>query len=87
MPVISMFYGIIISMFAGSQVHNPPHFHAKFGEYNAVFSLDGELLNGDFPPKKIKMVQVWADIHHDELIADWEISRANSLPYKIEPLK
>lgn len=37
MPTISAFYGIVIQMFW--REHNPPHFHALYGEYEAVFDL------------------------------------------------
>ncbi len=30
MPEISLFFGIIIYMFPDD--HNPPHFHAKYGD-------------------------------------------------------
>ena len=40
MPTISMFYGIIIRMYYDD--HNPPHFHAFYGDYKAVFNFDGE---------------------------------------------
>lgn len=33
MPEISRFYGIIIAIYYNE--HNPPHFHAKYGEYIA----------------------------------------------------
>ena len=37
MPTISIFYGIVIQMFWRD--HNPPHFHALYGEHEAVFDL------------------------------------------------
>lgn len=40
MPTISMFYGIVIRMYYDD--HNPPHFHAFFGEYEAIFNFEGE---------------------------------------------
>ncbi|MDU3193191.1 MAG: DUF4160 domain-containing protein, partial [Finegoldia magna] len=36
-----MFYGIIIRMYNNGE-HNPPHFHATYQGYNAVFSMEGE---------------------------------------------
>lgn len=86
MPVISMFYGIIIRMFFDD--HNPPHFHAEYQGKKAVFDLEGNVLqSGDFPKSKIKYVQTWAEIHHEELIANWEISKTEGEIYKIDPLK
>ncbi len=51
MPEISRFLGIIIKMFI--KEHNPPHFHAFYGEYAAVFSIEtGQMIQGDLPAKK-----------------------------------
>ena len=86
MPVISMFYGIMIMMF-NNREHNPPHFHAKFGEHIAVFTLDGEMTEGEMPLKQKKLIAAWAEIHHDELAADWELAIHQEAVYKIEPLR
>jgi hypothetical protein len=85
MPTISMFYGVLIQMFFNE--HNPPHFHAVYGEYKALFSLEGKLLEGKFPKEQIKLVQAWVIIHKDELKADWKLSENGESLYKIEPLK
>ena len=47
MPTISMFYGVIIRMYYDD--HNPPHFHAFYGDYKAIFNFDGEILEGTMP--------------------------------------
>lgn len=51
MPVISMFYGLIIRMFFfDARQHHVPHIHAEYGEMNAVFGIeDGEILAGELP--------------------------------------
>lgn len=47
MPTISRFYGIVITMNFVMKEHNPPHIHAKYGEYNASFIIsNGEILDG-----------------------------------------
>ena len=49
MPEIARFYGIIIKLFFGD--HPPPHFHAVYGEYNALFNIETlEMIEGDLPP-------------------------------------
>lgn len=86
MPLISMFYGIIIRMYNNNE-HNPPHFHAYYGDYEAVFSLDGEIISGEFPRKQTRLVQAWVEVHSDELAANWVLA-VNSEPiFRIEPLK
>ena len=54
MPAISMFLGIIITMYNTNE-HNPPHFHASYQGYHAVFDMEGELTEGDMPKKTKKI--------------------------------
>ena len=85
MPTISMFYGIIIRMYNNGE-HNPPHFHAEYQGHRAVFDMDGELMEGAMPKRQIKMIVAWAEIHHDELLANWELAITEQPLYKIAPL-
>lgn len=89
MPVISMFYGIIISMyFIDSKQHNAPHIHAKYQGNEVVVSVpDGEVLEGSLPSSKMKLVTAWIEIHQDDLMADWELAVSGQHPYKIDPLR
>jgi hypothetical protein len=88
MPIISMFYGIIIRMYLiDNQHHNIPHFHAKYAEFEASIRIeDGEMLAGELPRKQLRLVQAWTELHQDELQADWELAVAGENPYKITPL-
>lgn len=86
MPALCMFYGIIIRMYNNGE-HNLPHFHASYQGYNATFDLDGELRDGEMPKKQRKLISAWAEIHKDELIANWELAIAEQPLYKIEPLR
>jgi hypothetical protein len=88
MPIISMFYGIIIRMYMlDNRQHNLPHLHAKYAEFEASIGLgDGEILAGDLPHKQLRLVQAWIELHRDELLADWELAVSGENPYKIEPL-
>lgn len=89
MPVISMFFGIIVSMyFMDNKRHKMPHIHVKYQEDEAVFSIpNGELLEGSLPSSKQKLVSAWIEIHRDELVADWELVVTGQQPYRIEPLR
>ena len=89
MPVISMFYGIIIVIyFEDTGRHNEPHIHARYQGQSASFSLKTcEILAGSLPPKQSRMVQTWIDIHQDELLADWELAVNGDEPFRIDPLK
>jgi hypothetical protein len=88
MPIISMFYGIIIRMYLlDDRQHNLPHLHAKYAEFEASIGLgNGEILAGDLPHKQLRLVQAWIELHRDELMADWELAVSGENPYKIEPL-
>lgn len=88
MPIISMFYGIIIRMYLIDNQHrNLPHFHAKYAEFEASIRIeDGEILAGELPRKQLRLVQAWIELHRDELQADWELAAAGENPYKITPL-
>jgi hypothetical protein len=88
MPIISMFYGIIIRLYMiDNQHHNLPHIHAKYAEFEASIGIgDGEILAGDLPRKQLRLVQAWIELHRDELMADWELAVSGENPYKIEPL-
>ena len=89
MPVLSMFYGIIIRMFYyDNKQHSLPHIHIEYGEYKAVLSInDGNLIEGDFPKEKLKLVQAWAEIHKDELKANWKLAVEGQNIFKIDALK
>ena len=86
MPVVSMFFGIIIRMYNNGE-HNPPHFHASYQGCNAVFNMDGDLVEGDMPKRQQKLIAAWAELHRDELLANWELAITEQPLYKIVPLR
>jgi len=89
MAVISMFYGIIVSMyFFDNKKHHRPHIHVRYQGEEAVFSIpDGALLEGAIPRNKMKLVQAWIEIHQDELMADWELASQGEPIFTIDPLR
>jgi len=85
MPRISEFYGIIIEMYWSD--HNPPHFHAKYGEYRSEIEIRTlGILRGRLPAKATALVIEWAALHQAELLAQWERARNHEPLEKIEPL-
>ena len=88
MPALSMFYGIIVRMQSerGGR-HNKPHIHAIYGGNEIVVALDGEVLEGSFPTRQLKMLEGWMAIHEDELQANWQMLSAGEGYFKIEPLR
>ena len=89
MPTISMFYGILILMyFYDNKKHSRPHIHAEYGEYEASIAIDdGELLSGNLPLSKLKLVQAWIEIHREDLLVDWKLAVAGKPVFKIDPLR
>jgi hypothetical protein len=89
MPTISMFYGILISIFfKDNEQHNLPHVHARYQGMKASISIgDGLVLGGELPLKQLRMVQVWIDIHREELMADWDLAVNGDEPFRIAPLQ
>jgi len=89
MPIISMFYGIIVYMyFYDNKRHNMPHFHVEYAEHTAVVSIDdGVILEGALPGNKMKLVAAWAEIHREDLLADWKLAVHGQPTATIKPLE
>jgi hypothetical protein len=86
MPTISFFYGIAIQMFWND--HAPPHFHALYGEHEAVISIETlSVQRGSLPRRAMALVIEWAEEHRAELLEDWELCRSRMIPRKIDPLR
>lgn len=87
MPELSRFYGIIIRMFCEVGPHHSPHFHAYYGDDEAVYGLDPiELLVGRLPRRQARLVEAWAELRQPELLADWGRLQAGTEPLPIDPL-
>ncbi|MBC8198145.1 MAG: DUF4160 domain-containing protein [Candidatus Marinimicrobia bacterium] len=89
MAIISMFYGIVVSMYyIDNKKHHLPHIHVKYQGQEAVFSIpDGELIEGELKSNKMKLVQAWVEIHKEDLMADWDLAINGENVFKIDPLK
>ena len=90
MPVLSMFFGIIVRMYReqGGK-HNMPHIHAEYSGEEVVVALDGTVLEREknFPRNKLKMLEVWMDIHHEDLEANWKLLSNGEQFFRIDPRK
>jgi hypothetical protein len=70
MPIISLFFGIVIRMYFDD--HPPPHFHASYQGFEAFIRIDdGEVIHGSLPKKAARIVRQWALDHRNELMANW----------------
>ena len=71
-----------------SERHHAPHFHAYYGEHVGVFSIDGvSVFAGELPQKQRRLVEAWAELHHDELVADWNLLIERRPANRIAPLQ
>lgn len=67
--------------------HNPPYFLAEYQGQKGIFDLEGNKIKGRFNAKNAqKLIKEWAQLHHDELVENWNnIEQRRSLN-KIAPL-
>ena len=89
MPVISMFYGLIVYMYYNeNNQHKLPHIHVKYNDDEAVYAIPlGNLLEGSLPLNKQRLLKAWIEIHKEDLMADWQLAVNGSLLFTIDPLK
>jgi hypothetical protein len=89
MPRISQFFGILIYMYYND--HMPPHFHAKWGEYEAIILIfltiaAPKVLKGYLPKSQLDLVLKWTATHNKELMENWELARKGMALKQIAPL-
>lgn len=88
MPVISMFFGIVILMYnEPNGKHHRPHIHAEYAEFKVAIDFDGTVLSGRFPRKKATLVKAWLMLHREEFEADWFLALNGEKPFRIDPLR
>jgi hypothetical protein len=86
MPEVSRFLGIVIAMYYNE--HNPPHFHARYGEHKIEISIENlNVMAGKLPPRALGLVMEWASQHKIELLADWQLARQQAELKRIAPLE
>jgi len=67
--------------------HDPPHFHVRYGEHRATFSIDAlQVLEGQLPPRVVGLVAEWASLHRFELRRNWTLLATEGKFRRIEPL-
>ena len=88
MPIVSQFYGIIISMyFNDTDRHHLPHIHVQYAEYRCRVDFDGNILSGTIPNKQKKLIVAWIELRKEELITLWNMLQSGNGTFTIEPLK
>lgn len=86
MPVISRFFGIVVTM--NFNDHPPPHFHIRYGEHKALISIETlTVLRGQLPPRVLGLVVEWATQHRAELMQNWDLAMQQRPVQPIAPLE
>lgn len=85
MPVISVFFGIIIRMFYNE--HGVPHLHAEHQGQRATLTFDGQILAGSIQSTvALRLIREWSILHSAELEANWDRARRGEPLERIAPL-
>ena len=67
--------------------HGVPHFHATYAGETVVVAIGtGEVIAGSVPARALRLVQEWAELHHEELMQNWQRAREQAPLERIEPL-
>lgn len=85
MPELSRFLGIVIGMFYRG--HGVPHFHAVYGGHEISVEVETGRIHGQFPPRALKLVIEWRDLHETELLENWALAKAGQPLKSIAPLE
>ena len=79
MPEISRFLGIVITMYFDE--HNPPHFHVRYNEHQAVVEIQTlNLLAGKLPARVRGLIEEWAEQHQAQLLDMWNTKDFEKIP-------
>ena len=79
------FYGIYIWM--NFSDHQPPHFHAWYGDYKIIVNIKDGIVKGEMPGRALRMILEWLEDHRKELMVNWEKAQKGEPLDKIEPLR
>lgn len=83
MPEVARFHGIIIRMYYDDR--HQAHFHAYYGEYAALFSIEPPALyEGVMPRRQLNIILGWAEVHQQELMENWQRTKTQQPVLKIE---
>lgn len=86
MPRLSEFYGIVVYMYWKD--HQPPHFHAMYGEDEVLVRIDdATVLVGSLPRTAARLVKEWAELCRPELLSNWDRAQASTPLVPIKPLR
>jgi hypothetical protein len=84
-PEVSRFLGIVIAILY--REHNPPHFHATYGDFEISVDIATGAVSGNFPKRALRLVLEWYEQHQAELLEDWALAQQRQPLKPIPPLE
>jgi hypothetical protein len=84
-PEISRFFGIVVSI--QFRDHDPPHFHATYGEHEITVSISEGEIQGFFPKRALRLIEEWRTLHRNELLENWRLARERRPLKPVTPLE
>ncbi len=66
--------------------HEPPHFHAKYQEYEVIVQISNGEVTGSMSRRALNLIFEWLELHKDELMQNWQLARDHKALNKIAPL-
>ncbi len=85
MPIISKFFGILVTM--NYREHGPPHFHAWYSGREGTIGIADGAVQGDLPNRVVGLLQEWRQLHREEIAENWQRARAGEQLLQIAPLE
>jgi hypothetical protein len=84
-PIISRFFGIIVTM--NYREHGPPHFHAWYSGHEITVRIGDGSVTGEMPKRALGLIMEWMQAHRDELADNWSRAEARLPLVGIAPLE
>lgn len=82
MPIVAIINGIAIAFYYDE--HPPPHFHARFAEFQAQIDIDTlNVIKGMLPNPQLQIVKKWAATRKEQLRSAWTKCQSDHPPGKI----
>jgi len=85
MPILSRFFGIIITM--NYREHGPPHFHAWYGGSEVTVKISDGAVTGEMPKRALGLIIEWLELHRGELRENWKRAEERLPLLPITPLE
>lgn len=83
MPTISYFFGIFVKMYY--REHNPPHIHAYYQGFEAIYDIiTSKKKKGNMPLKADRIICEWIVDSRVELLDNWNRMQNGLELYKIK---